>query len=555
MAISSKLTKRLDAGLLRAGVWLESSDTERHTFDLDWTLNVPNPKEATAPKDVSYNQNSSWKQYQPFVEFEWAVAPQWTVTPGVKYVHFKRSLDAVVNQGTRIPTTADQTYTTTLPFLTANHAINKEWSAYAQVARGFLVPDLSMFYVNNPNLSTPKPQTSTNYQLGTVHQSGNLTFDADVYYIDFNNKIASTGTGNDLVYYNQGGVVYKGIEGAATWYVGSGFSLHANGSINKAEAKDSGLQIAKVPKSTAALGLLYKDHGLYGSLIAKSNGSQYAKDGEPAAYQIGAYTGDRLHGRLPLARRRRHRQGAEGAGGRQQRFQQAGCDIRSPPTARVRRSISTPSFRRAAGPCRSTPTSKERRMHISTMLRRAAFGAALVLSQGAVLAAASDPVVMSFATVGDSRADPATAETAQDKVYLQNTRALSRILREIQAARPKALFFNGDMIMGYTADKAVIGRQYAYWRGMTAGLMESGTYVVPVTGNHEMQFQGQGRRRQDHQDRASRKRRAVARKHGRPDTGHGALGRPSPASRRPRSTQTTRHPSMDLTATAPASRS
>lgn len=122
-------------------------------------------------------------------------------------------------------------------------------------------------------------------------------------------------------------------------------------------------------------------------------------------------------------------------------------------------------------------------MRISTML----CFAALVLGQGAAMAA-SDPVVMSFATVGDSRADPASAATAQDKAYLQNTRALSRILREIQAAKPKALFFNGDMIMGYTADKSAIARQYAYWRGMTAGLMENGTYVVPVTGNHEMQF-------------------------------------------------------------------
>jgi iron complex outermembrane receptor protein len=285
-----KLTNRMAAGLLRVGLWLENSHTERHTYDIDWTLNVPNPKEATAPKSVSYEQNSSWKQYQPFVEFEWAMAPAWTVTPGLKYVNFKRSLDAAVNQGTRIPTKADQTYDTTLPFLTTNYAIDKQWSAYAQVARGFLVPDLSMFYVNNPNLSTPKPQTSTNYQLGTVHQSHNLTLDSDIYYIDFNNKIASTGSGNDLVYYNQGGVVYKGIEGAATYYVGSGFSLHANGSINRAEAKDTGLQIAKVPKSTAALGLLYKANGAYGSLIAKSVGSQYAKDGEPSAYQIGAYT-------------------------------------------------------------------------------------------------------------------------------------------------------------------------------------------------------------------------------------------------------------------------
>jgi len=65
--------------------------------------------------------------------------------------------------------------------------------------------------------------------------------------------------------------------------------------------------------------------------------------------------------------------------------------------------------------------------------------------------------------------DTAGAQTAQDKVYLQNTRALSRILREIEAARPKALFFNGDMIMAYTADTTLIAREYAYWRGMLAG--------------------------------------------------------------------------------------
>ncbi len=286
----AKLSNRFDVGLLRVGLWLENSDTNRHTYDLDWTLNLPNPKESTAPKSVSYEQNSSWKQYQPFIEFEWAMAPGWSVTPGLKYVHFQRKLDAEVNQGTRLPTKAEQTYHSTLPFLTANYAISKEWAAYGQIARGFLVPDLSMFYVNNPGLSTPKPQTSTNYQLGTVHQSGSLTLDADLYYIDFNNKIATSGSGNDQIYYNQGGVVYKGIEGAVTYYLGSGFSLHANGSLNKAEAKDTGLQVAKVPKSTSALGLLYKRDGLYGSLIAKNNGSQYAKDGEPAAYQIGAYT-------------------------------------------------------------------------------------------------------------------------------------------------------------------------------------------------------------------------------------------------------------------------
>ncbi|MCH8618092.1 TonB-dependent receptor [Undibacterium sp. TS12] len=285
-----KASNRLDAGLLRLGIWMENANTNRHTYDLDWTLGLPNPKESTAPKNVSYDQGSNWKQYQPFAEFEWAASPELTITPGLKYVSFQRSLDAKVNQTTRIPTTTEQTYTTTLPFLTANYSINKEWSAYAQIARGFLAPDLSLFYVNNPGQSSAKPQTSTNYQLGVVHQSNQLTFDADFYYIDFNNKIASTGNGNDLVYYNQGGVVYKGLEGAITYYLGSGFSLHANASLNSAKAKDTGLQVAKAPESTSAFGVLYKANGLYGSLIAKTTGSQYAKDGEPAAYKIAAYT-------------------------------------------------------------------------------------------------------------------------------------------------------------------------------------------------------------------------------------------------------------------------
>jgi hypothetical protein len=72
------------------------------------------------------------------------------------------------------------------------------------------------------------------------------------------------------------------------------------------------------------------------------------------------------------------------------------------------------------------------------------------------------------------------------------------------------LFFNGDMIMGYgNADPAAVtaanvatsdfykyGQQYAFWRGMVAPLMETGTYVVPVPGNHETQSKPLGKKAQ-----------------------------------------------------------
>ena len=97
-------------------------------------------------------------------------------------------------------------------------------------------------------------------------------------------------------------------------------------------------------------------------------------------------------------------------------------------------------------------------------------------------------VVFHFTTVGDSREEPAlTKLNAQESLWIQNTKVLARMIREMQAVKPQALFFNGDMIMGYTSDRVVLDRQYAYWRGMIAHLIESGTYVVPVPGNHEMQ--------------------------------------------------------------------
>jgi len=143
---------------------------------------------------------------------------------------------------------------------------------------------------------------------------------------------------------------------------------------------------------------------------------------------------------------------------------------------------------------------------------RALTATALLLSVTAFqasVALADDPVILSFSTVGDSRQDPikpdATTKplSGQDAKWLQNTKAWSRIMRTITTQKSNFLFFNGDMIMGYgiadvphdttsvssvlNSDLMKFERQYGFWRGMVSGLMETGTYVVPVPGNHEVQ--------------------------------------------------------------------
>ena len=147
---------------------------------------------------------------------------------------------------------------------------------------------------------------------------------------------------------------------------------------------------------------------------------------------------------------------------------------------------------------------------------RVLLSATALLSIGASLSAqAVSPVVFTFATVGDTRQDPTKPDATtlvgspkallpQDKMWLQNTKAWSRIIREVQAKKSNMLFVNGDLIMGYgratppatlpasatawaNADISQFYMQYAYWRGMTANMLETGTYVIPVPGNHEVQ--------------------------------------------------------------------
>ena len=99
----------------------------------------------------------------------------------------------------------------------------------------------------------------------------------------------------------------------------------------------------------------------------------------------------------------------------------------------------------------------------ASALRRSARTAAVVtLAAGAILASPAwaqntTPVVLTFSTVGDSRQDPITFDKAsvgntlsgQDGIWLQNSKALARILRTIQAQKAGMLFFNGDMVHGY----------------------------------------------------------------------------------------------------------
>ncbi len=289
-----KATKEFTAGLLRVGLWSEKSDTDRHQYDLDLTLgNIRDPRE-TKPTPVQlpsvlFDQQSSITNNQPFVEFEWEAAKGLTVTPGVKAVKITRSVDAVINQTTRLPQNTSVDYKTTLPFLTVNQQFGGNFAVYAQYAKGFQIPDLKSFYIANPNNNSSNPQKSTNYQLGVVNKAGDLAWDADIYRIEFDNKYVSNGLGGTAAaFLNLGGATYKGVEAQLTYVLGNGFAAYANGSINRATASDTGKTISNSPEMTAAFGLLFSSGSWASSFIYKRTGANYQQDfdaSKPATYE------------------------------------------------------------------------------------------------------------------------------------------------------------------------------------------------------------------------------------------------------------------------------
>ena len=293
--------ERKDAiGTFTAGFWGEYIRNPRWQYNIDYTLgqildvNPANPA-ATLYKATVYNMIDWLKTDQPYAEYSWNATSSLTLDAGVKYARSHRDIEAPVNQTTRTPFYGAFTYTGTTPSVSANYRFSPDWTAYAQLAKGFLAPNLQLFYVPNPSRNAISPQLTTNYQLGTVYQSGRLSADADVYWIDYKNfpLTITDGVTQQQYYATAQGAYYSGVESEVTFSIGGGLSAFANGSINDAVFKKSKLDVPSVPNRTADLGFVYNHGGFFASISDKYSGTQqiYASGLNPdIASTLGAHS-------------------------------------------------------------------------------------------------------------------------------------------------------------------------------------------------------------------------------------------------------------------------
>lgn len=274
----------------RAGFWYDYQVNHRTLIETDASLGVEtfDPNSPNVPGGVDREQRNVLETFQPYFEMDIKPFTGLTITPGFKWNYFRRDIKAPVNQSTLTPLNYGRTFEKALPSVAIHYQWNDNWSVYAQVAQGFLAPNLNTFYTIDPTQSTTlKAQTTWNYQVGGAYRTSRLTLSGDLYYIDFGNQILGRTVGGIKIFYNAGGVVYKGIEGEADYRIWGPFTVYANASLNYAKDKTAGYQIPDSPKSTGALGVSYDHDGLYGSIFGKYIGPQY---GDVNAFHISGYT-------------------------------------------------------------------------------------------------------------------------------------------------------------------------------------------------------------------------------------------------------------------------
>jgi iron complex outermembrane recepter protein len=301
-----RLTKDTDYGQLRFGMWFDYVSQAASKYAIVLTQNDAAYTKTAGGSPYSYQYTDTMTTAQPYVEFAWKPLPGLTITPGVKFTSVTRDLNAAINETTKLPADFSKTYSDVQPSIDAHYAFNSNWTAYAQIAKGFLAPPLNVLFVNQP--SSLQPEQTWNYQLGTSFQKDWLTVGGDVYYIDFSNYITSQTIAGNTVYSNAGGAIYKGIELEATVRVGYGASLYGNYSVNQANYRSNNVPLAMVPRYTGVAGVLYEKNQLSGSLLTKFIGPQYLQDnGVQDQYPINAYhTVDLALGyTLPLPDRRK----------------------------------------------------------------------------------------------------------------------------------------------------------------------------------------------------------------------------------------------------------
>jgi iron complex outermembrane receptor protein len=303
------LSKDLKWGTFRTGAWYDWAYTDRYQYpsNILSQLDTPFP---------NFHEHFITQSFQPFAEFEWRPLPKLFITAGVKDANYQMTLNQYQDNGkivgclggtlTTFPASAGLfagapdcvggpafvthsiDYNNWLPNLTARYQVQSHWSTYAQFAEGSVIPPSAVFDVPGGNVLVPqRPTLAKNYQVGSVLKYNRWTFDADAYYVHFQNGFDSytDPTTNEAVFVPTGPSNTRGVEFESNIVLGHGFHLYLDGSKGSAKYAEGpnlpngGLWVANTPRDIEGIAVFWQHDSWDVGIINKRVGKMYNDNG------------------------------------------------------------------------------------------------------------------------------------------------------------------------------------------------------------------------------------------------------------------------------------
>ncbi|WP_263352571.1 TonB-dependent receptor [Acidicapsa acidisoli] len=302
-------------GVFRTGFWYEYASTNRFQIK----SNPVNELDEAGIAGINFHENFWTNSAQPFAEYQLVAIPKWTITLGLKDAYYNMSLKQYADNGHIVGNlngapyvTNDGNFNSWLPSFEANYRIKPNWSAYVQYGMGSQIPPSSVYDINQTSGSgasgvtvLPKPQVSSTYQGGTVVKLDRVSFDADYYYIHFENSYVAAPVANSYTYTATPPSNTTGVEAEGNIAVTHKLSVFLNGTLASAKyvaaaanpvlgaPATPSLWVAGAPHDTETEGVTYQDRNWSLGFFNKRVGSQW-NDNTDA-------NGNLLHQAIPIA--------------------------------------------------------------------------------------------------------------------------------------------------------------------------------------------------------------------------------------------------------------
>jgi len=302
--ISSNTTLIIGADLLYGhGQQTTLNGNSGYTVPLNGSVQPP-PTSAVVINEIGTSNDRRMFAGQ-YAQFEWQPDSRWDVTAGFRINEAeeqKESSDLILPPPQLAEESVSKTMIRPSEFIGASYRVwaqgKDEVIAYADYRNAFRPSTIDFGPDYTPTLLSPETAQSYEAGLKGAADDGRLTYQAELFLLDFNNLVVATSSG---ALTNAGGERLKGVEAETRYQVTPDLALAANASYHDARftqylffdgvanVQVAGNQLPLSPHVLAAAGLLYAPaQGFSTTVVAQYVGRQFLDEQNIAA--VGGYT-------------------------------------------------------------------------------------------------------------------------------------------------------------------------------------------------------------------------------------------------------------------------